>query len=152
MKAALAVRLAMCAAVLLAAGSGIVYAASSTQITVEVIIASRNSTAVDQGLESLAREVTPVLNFKGFTLLKRSELTVAPSDQDEISIPGNRKVVFQLLGFSEGKARVSVSILAKRSEIFKTILLLVDKGTVLIGGPPYEDGALLMRIGARFND
>ena len=65
----------------------------------------------DPGLEFLVKEVSPVLNFTGFTLLKRAESTLGPSDQVQINLPEKRTLLVQFLEFSENKARVSVRIL-----------------------------------------
>jgi hypothetical protein len=44
---------------------------SSLQVSVEVIKADRNSREVDPQLKDLVKELTPVLNYSGFTLLTR---------------------------------------------------------------------------------
>jgi hypothetical protein len=105
---------------------------------------------VDSGLEFLVKEVSPVLNFTGFTLLKRVEAGLSPSDSEKINMPGNRILDVQFVDFTEEKARVAVKIIENQKETFKTVLLLVDNGSALIGGPPNEDGVLLLRIGAQF--
>jgi len=38
----------------------------------------------------------------------------------------------------------------KNKETFRTVLLPVNKDSVLIGGPSHEGGLLLLRIGAEF--
>lgn len=126
-------------------------AKDTIKMKVEVIQASRTDPKVDPGLEFLIKEVSPVLNFKGFTLIKRSESRMALNDQEEIRMPEERQLVIRFLEFSEDKARVSVTILENQKETFKTILLLVDNGAALIGGPPHKGGSLIIRIQADFD-
>lgn len=126
------------------------FAKDTIKVKVEVIQASRNDTKVDPGLEFLVKEVSPVLNYTGFTLLKKVEASLSSNDSEKINMPGDRILSVQFMDFSEAKARVTVKIMENHKESFKTVLLLVDNGSALIGGPPNKDGVLLLRIGAQY--
>ena len=128
------------------------FAFSSLQVSVEVIKADRNSREVDPQLKDLVRELTPVLNYSGFTLLKKSVIKLAPEEKAEVILSSSRVLRLQFLGFEADQARLLVRIVEKDMETFRTTLLLVDKGSVLIGGPPHEGGVLLLRIGGEFKD
>jgi len=141
--------------VLLSAGMlvclpGCAVADSGIRISVEVIKADQNTTAVDPQLEALAKELKPVLNYTGFTLVKETKLSLNPDDSGEVLLSPERCLDFHFQGFEQNQARVIVAIIENGNEIFRTTLLLVDKGKVLIGGPAYESGVLLLRIEARF--
>jgi hypothetical protein len=128
------------------------FAFSSLQISVEVIKADRNSREVDPQLKDLVKKLTPVLNYSGFTLLKKSVIKLAPEEKCEVKLSAIRVLKLQFLGFEADQARLSVWIVEKDAETFRTTLLLVDKGSVLIGGPPHGGGVLLLRIGGEFKD
>jgi len=121
----------------------LVFAFSSLQVSVEVIKADRDSREVDPQLKDLVKELTPVLNYSGFTLLKKSVIKLAPEEKAEVILSSSRVLRLQLLGFEADQARLLVRIVEKDIETFRTTLLLVDKGSVLIGGPPHEGGVLL---------
>jgi hypothetical protein len=127
-----------------------VFAFSSLQVSVEVIKADRNSREVDPQLKDLVKELTPVLNYSGFTLLKKSVIKLAPEEKAEVILSSSRMLRLQFLGFEADQARLLVRIVEKELETFRTTLLIVDKGSVLIGGPPHEGGVLLLRIGGEF--
>jgi hypothetical protein len=127
-----------------------VFAFSSLQVSVEVIKADRNSREVDPQLKDLVKELTPVLNYSGFTLLKKSVIKLAPEEKAEVILSSSRMLRLQFLGFEADQARLLVRIVEKELETFRTTLLIVDKGSVLIGGPPHERGVLLLRIGGEF--
>lgn len=128
----------------------LVFAFSSLQVSVEVIKADRNSKEVDPQLKDLVKELTPMLNYSSFTLLKKSVIKLAPKEKAEVILSSNRVLRLQFLGFEADQARLLVRIVEKELETFRTTLLLVDKGSVLIGGPPHEGGVLLLRIGGEF--
>ncbi len=68
----------------------------------------------------------------------------------EVLLSSGRKLELEFLGYEGNQARLQVRITEKGKESFQTVVLLVDKGHVLIGGPPHEGGVLLLRIGGEF--
>jgi len=125
-------------------------AESEIKITVEVVKASRTSTIVDPELKDLSKELG-MLNFKGFVLFKKATLRLGKGKEGEVSVGGNRVVVIGFQGLDESsRARVRVRILENNHETFQTTLLMSSGGKALIGGPPIEDGNLLLRIKGEF--
>ncbi len=120
------------------------------RVNVEVIKASRKSTEVDSQLKELVKELAPVLNFSGFSLIKKTEIRLKPKAIEDVVLPSDRDLQLTFSGFEDTQARLTVRILEKGQESFRTTLLLVNEGSVLIGGPPHQDGVLLLRIGAVF--
>ena len=127
-----------------------VLAFSSMNVKVEIIKATKKSNIIDPQLKDLADEIAPVLNYTGFTLAKKSEQKLTSGQTSEILLSSKRSLKLTFKGFEQEQGRLLVEILEKKKKVFHTILLLVDKGFVLIGGPSYEDGVLLLRIGAEF--
>ena len=124
---------------------------SGLKVNVEIVKADKSG-KVDPELKALAKEVSPLLNFTGFSLLKETSTSLKIEEKAEIVLSPGRVLELQFLGFEDDKARLLARILEKDKETFRTVLLLVDKGNVLIGGPPHEDGVLLLRVGGEFKD
>lgn len=127
-----------------------VLAFSSMNVKVEIIKATKKSNIIDPPLKDLVKEIASVLNYTGFTLAKKSEQKLTSEQTAEILLSSKRILKLTFKGFEDDQGRLLVEILEKKKKVFHTILLLVDKGFVLIGGPHYEDGVLLLRIGAEF--
>ena len=127
-----------------------VFAFSSIKVKVEIIKATKRSDTIDPQLKELADEIAPILNYTGFTLVKKSEQKLSSNQSSEILLSSKRILKLTFKGFEEDQGRLLVEILEKKKKVFHTVVLLVDKGFVLIGGPKYEDGVLLLRIGAEF--
>ena len=125
-------------------------AGSSLKVKVDVIKADRKSSHVDPQLNDLVKELAPVLNFTGFTLIKKSEMRLNHNEKDLVLLSSDRALELLFLGFDENQGRLQVRIMDKNKEMFKTVVLLVDNGHVLIGGPPQNGGVLLLRIGGEF--
>ena len=79
-------------------------------------------------------------------------IKLAPEEKADVILSSSRVLRLQFLEFEADQARLLVRIVEKDMETFRTTLLLVDKGSVLIGGPPHEGGVLLLRIGGEFKD
>ena len=105
---------------------------SGLQVNVEVIQADRSSTVIDPELKDLVTELSPVLNYSGFSLIKKSEIRLKPDEKGEVLLSSGRMLEFQFLGFEDKKARLLVRIVEKGQETFRTILLLVNKGSIII--------------------
>ena len=129
------------------AGAGTI---SILNVNIEIIKAHRDSAVVDPQLKGLIKELGPILNFSGFSLIKKSKTALKVNDKTCLMLSHDRQLELQFLEFADDKARLSVRILEKKKETFKTILLLIDNGSALIGGPPHEGGTLLLRIKAEF--
>lgn len=125
-------------------------AATSLKVKVEAIKADRTSDHVDSQLKELVQELTPLLNFTGFSLVKKSEVRLRTDEKDRMLLSRNRSLELHFLGFNENQARLQIRIMEKKKEMFRTVVLLVDNSHVLIGGPPQDDGVLLLRIGGEF--
>jgi hypothetical protein len=125
-------------------------ASSGIEVYVEIIKADQKSTVVDQKLEELAKELGSVLNYTGFRLVKETRLRLGRGEKGEVTLSPGRLLKLNFQEFKDKQARLVVTIIESEKEIFRTTLLLINEGKVLIGGPPYKSGVLLLRIGARF--
>jgi len=123
---------------------------SILHVNIEIIKAHRDSAVVDPQLKGLIKELGPILNFSGFSLIKKSKTALKVNDKTRLILSHDRHVELKFLEFDDYKARLSLRILEKKKETFKTVLLLIDNGSALIGGPPHEGGTLLLRIKAKF--
>lgn len=128
-----------------------ILAFSGITVTVEVVKADRSS-KVDPELKDLVKDLSGVLNYTGFSLMKKAELPLNLKEKGEVVLSSNRTLELEFTGFEENNARLIVKILENRQETFRTILLLVNHGSVLIGGPPQDGGVLLLRIGGTFRN
>lgn len=128
--------------------SKVTFGAQKVFFSAEIVKAERGTDHIDPELENLVKELSPVLNFTGFSLLKKSEFPLKLNEKESIILPEGRTLEISLENLEDGQARVLAVILEKEKEIFRTVLLMADNGSVMIGGPPHENGVLLLRIKA----
>lgn len=124
---------------------------SGIRVDVEVINALQTSSEVDPELTGLASEVGPVLNYKGFKLLKKSRLPLKTGESGELVLSQDRRLTLKLEGFESGEARLNLKIFKDHTEIFATTLIMADRGSAIIGGPKLKKGVMLLRIQGEFD-
>ncbi|MBS3759057.1 MAG: hypothetical protein KGY61_10385 [Desulfobacterales bacterium] len=124
---------------------------SMVMVDVEVINALQNSSEIDPELSGLARELGPVLNYKGFKLLKKSRLPLKIGGRKELLLSRERRLTLTLEGFESGQARINLKIFKNHTEIFATTLLMADNGSAIIGGPELKKGVMLLRVRGKFD-
>ncbi len=115
-------------------------------VDVEMINAFKNVSEVDPELYGFAEEVGPVLNFKGFKLLKKSRVRLKTDETRGLLLSNDRRLLLKLDGFEADQARLHPKILKNQDEIFATTLMIVNNGSAIIGGPELENGVMLLRI------
>lgn len=123
-----------------------VIANSGLIVDVEMINALRDSTDVDPELSGLADEVGPVLNFKGFKLLKKSQVRLKMGETEELFLSQEQRLTLKLDDLEAGQARLSLKIFKNRDENFGTTLIIFDNGSAIIGGPKLKKGVMLLRV------
>jgi hypothetical protein len=126
-------------------------AAPLLNVEVEVIKADRQSETVEPRMKELTREISPVLNYTGFSLIRKSSLNLRLKQTASVPMSPGRKAEVTFVEFDQGKARLLVRILKRKKETFRTTLLMRDQGSAFIGGQPYNDGVLLLRIRSTFS-
>lgn len=136
---------------ILTVNSNPAFAGSGLTVNVEVIKAMQNSSEVDPELSGLVSEVGPVLNYKGFKLLRKSSLPLKKGDSEELLLSRNRRLTLKLDEFEGDQARLHLKIYKNKTEIFATTLIMVDNGSAIIGGPKLKKGVMLLRIHGKFN-
>lgn len=126
------------------------FADSLFTVNVEVIKAMQDSSEVDPELSGLVSEVGPVLNYKGFKLLRKSSLPLEKGDSEELLLSGKFRLTLELYEFEAEQARLHLKIFKNKTEIFATTLIMVDNGSAIIGGPKLKKGVILLKIHGKF--
>lgn len=125
------------------------------------VIHAKKSGDFDKELEELRPQLTktPLLDsFKGFSLLKKHELSLRPgAEPTKFELPGGQSGSLGFEGPAEsspdGKAKTRLRIKLQLHDVgarlLSTKLVLNDGGTVLQGGIKHEDGTLVLGITCR---
>ena len=127
-----------------------VLAESKIDIVVETVLASQDSDHIDPSLTDLVEELQSVFRYSSYRLLSENHLSLSVGETGRVSLPGERILMITPAGTKENRAEMQLLILKKDEEIFKTVIQLINKGNIVVGGPKHKDGVLLFNISASF--
>ena len=124
-------------------------AAEAFDIEVRIILASNADKGTDSRLLDLTKDLQ-TLNYMSFEQLDTVGLSLKKGRTGKVSLPGGRVMELTPEAFEKGKVNLQVKILEKGSSILTTRLRIVNHGTVLLGGPSYNLGFLVLALTANF--
>ena len=127
-----------------------VWAKSNIDIAVRAVLASQGSEYLDPKLSDLVDELKSVFRYSSYRLLGENRLNLALKETGMVSLPGERILKIRPSQITGHRVELELVIFKKNKEIFQTITQLLNKSSIIVGGPKYKDGYLLFNIFASF--
>ncbi|NOY24290.1 MAG: hypothetical protein GXP62_00295 [Oligoflexia bacterium] len=123
---------------------------AKVEMEIRVVYATSAHSNVDSRLSSLARYLSH-LRFTGYELLDTQRAQVSLGGKVSFTVQGGRRVTVKLLGRDENRARVRVVVSGSNNkQILDTTMSVNRDGTVIVAGPKYKDGILVLPLTARY--
>lgn len=122
---------------------------SPVGIDVGVVVASNEGTAMDPALSSLKDKLSSMFSYSSYRMVDRLKRTLAVGETGEFGLPGNRSMRVTPVPAKGDKVRLAVQITEGSRNLLTTTLGLTRGGMVLVGGPPYQQGVLILIISAQ---
>ncbi len=126
-------------------GAAPVQAKDSYQINIRVISAKSTGTGIDAALKPFARDLQ-AMPFKSFKLLDSQRKSMRKGESVSMQFPGPRRFLkVKAIGRQGNKFRFDIAIDALH---FRTRAAIPEHGTLVIGGPKYQGGVILLALSA----
>lgn len=122
---------------------------AKVDMEIRVVYATSAHSKVDSRLSSLTRYLSH-LRFTGYELLDTQKAQVSLGGKANFTVQGGRKVTVTLLGRDESRARVRVQVSSDSKQLLDTTMSVNRDGTVIVAGPKYQDGILVLPLTARY--
>ena len=126
------------------------WAAGNINVAVQTVLASQGSEFIDPDLSDLAKELQSLFRYSSYRLLSKDLLSLNARDTGTVSLPGKRVLKITPTGVQGKRVELQLVILKKKKQIFETVIQLLNKGSIIVGGPKHKDGSLLFNISASF--
>ena len=127
-----------------------VWAASSVKIDVKTILASQENDFIDSKLTGLTRDLQSVFKYSSYRLLGQNRISLNGSKSEKVSLPGDRNMEIILKGISGNRATLDLAISSGNRQVFQTVIQLLNRKSVTVGGPQHQGGYLLFNISISF--
>lgn len=131
----------------LPAGGG---AASGPTVAVDVgvVLASQDGATVDPALSSIQGKLRSMFNYTSYRMLDRQRRSLSVGETGDFVLPGNRSMRVTPSPSQGRKVRLAVEIREGGRNLISTTLGLSRGGMVLVGGPSFRQGVLILIISA----
>ena len=127
-----------------------VWAETTIDLSVKIILASQKSGQSDPSLKRFKDELDDLFRYSSYKLLSRDNLKLNQKKSGMIALPGNRSMKITSQGISGGRVTLQEEMFKDNRQIFQTVVRLLNDSEVTVGGPKHEDGNLLINIFASF--
>ncbi|MBI3607773.1 MAG: hypothetical protein HY207_07385 [Nitrospirae bacterium] len=130
-------------------GANVAWADAPLTLTVYVVQATHGARAIDPALAFMKRELA-ILSYSRYDLLEIHTATATIGRQQAIPLPGYETIKLYPYGISDGSLELLVMLIEENEKLIETTFRLAQSGTILIGGPAYHDGVLILAISDSF--
>lgn len=111
-------------------------------------MASNEGDAMDPALTPIRNQLHSMFNYTSYRSVERLKRTLSVGETGDFSLPGNRSMRVTPVPATGNKVRLAVQIMEGERNLLTTTLGLTRGGIVLVGGPPYQKGVLILIISA----
>lgn len=125
------------------------FAQTPINLTVQVIQASNQGTAVDPALAKIRSQLSS-LTYTNYRLLQTHPLATRLEAKHSIPLPGGRTLDLYPYGLSDGRLELLVTITEGSKRILDTTVRLSNNSTIVVGGPSHAGGVLIVALSGAF--
>lgn len=118
-------------------------------LTVQVIHASNQGTAVDPALAKIRSQLSS-LTYTNYRLLETRPLSTTLGARHAVPLPGGRTLDLYPYGLSDGRLELLVTITEGSKRILDTTVRLSNNSTIVVGGPSHAGGVLIVALSGAF--
>lgn len=117
-------------------------------VDVGVVVASNEGAAMDPALSSIRDKLQSMFNYSSYRMIDRMKRTLSVGETGDFVLPGNLSMRASPVPAKGNKVRLAVQIMEGNRNLLSTTLGLTRGGMVLVGGPSYQKGVLILIISA----
>lgn len=128
------------------------YAQGFLTLRAHVILASNQGQGVDKAIEGIGGELRKIFRYSRYQLLSRLSGRAALKESWRAPLPGGRTLQVTPLAVQEGFWQVGVKIMrgsgGGEESLLTSTVKLRSGGSVLLAGPPHDQGILVIALSA----
>ena len=117
-------------------------------VDVGVVVASNEGNTMDPALTPIRNQLHSMFTYSSYQLVDRLKRTLSVGETGDFALPGKRSMRVTPVPAKGNKVRLAVQMMEAERNLLTTTLGLTRGGMVLVGGPPYQKGVLILIISA----
>jgi len=123
-------------------------AATQSQVSVTVVLASSNGGEVDPRLNSIIQDLQKLFTQYSYKKLDQFDMNLGINEEKSFDIDKAASVQVRFLGVEGDKVNLKLRIKENKKDLINTNFSITKGGTIIIGGPERKDGKLVLAIKA----
>ncbi|MCL5966702.1 MAG: hypothetical protein M1550_05800 [Deltaproteobacteria bacterium] len=123
-------------------------AADGVAVDIGVVLASNEGSSVDPSLATLRAKLGSMFNYSSYKMLDRLRRPLGLGQTGDFGLPGGRSIRVTPITAARNKARLAIQIMEGSRNLVTTTVGMSRGGMVLVGGPRYQNGTLILLISA----
>ncbi len=129
-------------ALVLLGAPAVARAAAPVVLDVKVIHAHNKSAVVDPRIAGIVKDLG-ALKYTGYELKDQATFNLEPKAVGRMRLPSGAWLTLTPLDVSDDKLRLELEVKELK---FKTVVSIAKGATLAIGGPAYDQGALILAV------
>jgi len=119
-------------------------------IIVKTILATHGPRDVDARLSDLVQELESVFRYSSYRLLGQTSMSLGINETGMSPFPGDRVLEITPIRITGNRVRLRLEVYKEKRQVFETIIELLNRGSITVGGPKHREGYLLLNIFSSF--
>ena len=103
---------------------------------------------MDPALASIRNQLQSMFNYSSYRMVDRLKRTLSVGETGDFGLPCDRSMRVTPVPAKGNKVRLAVQVMEGGRNLLTTTLGLSRGGMVIVGGPPYQKGVLILIISA----
>lgn len=120
----------------------------TVEVRVGSVVASSTGQNFDHRLASLRRQFDSLLPYSSYRLIREERRRVGWQREAKFTLPGRRYLLVIPREYKDGRVALNVMLVQGARTLVNTAVALRNNGTFLVGGPPHQEGVLIIAIAA----
>jgi hypothetical protein len=137
------------AAVVLLLAPPVGLAADRVVVQIGTVLATNTGHNFDSHLAAMRQQFENLFRYTSYQLVKQESRDVGWGDPASFEIPGGRYLRVVPKAARNDRLSLNVTLLQDSRLLIDTDFTLPNHGTIMVGGPRYQEGVLIIWIGAR---
>ena len=129
---------------------GSAWASNKIDVNVKTVLASQDKVFISPELAAMAQELQSLFRYSSYRLLSEDSMNLGLKETGTVSLPGNRILKITPTGIRGDRVEMKLIIHKKKKQVFETVIQLLNKGNIIVGGPKHRNGSLLFSISASY--
>lgn len=118
------------------------------EVRIDTVVASNRGRTFDSALASLRQPFVGLFPYSSYRLVQGEQRRVAWRREAEFLVPGGRYLVVVPRGYKDGRIQLNLMLIQGSRPLVNTTLALKNHGVFLLAGPHYQEGTLIIAVGA----